>query len=159
MESRHLQGCSARLCRLRTNELVLTSKYWTYRSHAGVYGSSKPSSLSTTEAWLKLTASLVNSGEKLGTDPRSVSQRAVDYVGSPFSREQWDPSKFVGDLWKIVIHLLCEIRMVWDHTQTERGMRVSCWSGFFLQVVHRFESPQLSNISNRLPRGSLHVVN
>jgi hypothetical protein len=84
MESRHLQGCSARLCRLRTNELVLTSKYWTYRSHAGVYGSSKPSSLSTTEAWLKLTASLVNSGEKLGTDPRSVSQRAVDYVGSPF---------------------------------------------------------------------------
>jgi hypothetical protein len=27
---------------------------------------------------------------------------------------------------------------------------VACWSGFSLQDVHRFESPRLSNMSNRL---------
>jgi hypothetical protein len=27
---------------------------------------------------------------------------------------------------------------------------VSCWSGFPLQGVHRFESPRLSDMSNRL---------
>jgi hypothetical protein len=31
--SRHLQGCSPRLCRLRTIRLAPMSKYWTYRSH------------------------------------------------------------------------------------------------------------------------------
>jgi hypothetical protein len=38
MESRHLQGCSSRLCRLRTVRLAPVSKYWTYRSHAGDMG-------------------------------------------------------------------------------------------------------------------------
>jgi hypothetical protein len=38
-----------------------------------VYGSSKPSSLSSTEAWLKPTASLAVRGEKLGGDPQ-ISQ-------------------------------------------------------------------------------------
>jgi hypothetical protein len=27
----------------------------------------------------------------------SVSQHVVDCVGSPFSREQWDPSKYADD--------------------------------------------------------------
>jgi hypothetical protein len=36
MESRHLQGCSPRLCRLRINGLAPASKYWTYRSHASI---------------------------------------------------------------------------------------------------------------------------
>jgi hypothetical protein len=40
--------------------------------------------------------------------------------------------------------------MVVDHTWTERGKRVACWSGFPLQGVHQFESPQLSDMSNRL---------
>jgi hypothetical protein len=35
VERRHLQGCSPLLCRLRTDGLASTSKYWTYRSHAG----------------------------------------------------------------------------------------------------------------------------
>jgi hypothetical protein len=38
VESRHLQGYSPRLCRLRTDGLAHASKYWTYQSHAGVYG-------------------------------------------------------------------------------------------------------------------------
>jgi hypothetical protein len=40
-----------------------------YRSLVGVYVPSKPSSWSPTGAWLTPTASLVGSGEKLGTDP------------------------------------------------------------------------------------------
>jgi hypothetical protein len=40
-----------------------------YRSHAGVYGPSKPSSWSLTGAWLTPTASLVGSEEKMGMDP------------------------------------------------------------------------------------------
>jgi hypothetical protein len=52
-----------------------------------------------------------------------------------------------------------EIRMVEGHTRTERGKRVTCWSGFPLPGVHRFESPQLSDMSKRLSHGSLHVVN
>jgi hypothetical protein len=68
--SRHLQGCSTRLSRLRTDGLALASKYWTYRSHAGVYGPSKPSSWSPTGVWLTPPASLVGSGEKLGMDPQ-----------------------------------------------------------------------------------------
>jgi hypothetical protein len=43
-----------------------------------------------------------------------------------------------------------EIHMILDHTQTEHGKRVTCWSGFSLQGIHRFELPQLSDMSNRL---------
>jgi hypothetical protein len=42
--------CSPHLCRLRTEGLVPVSKYWTYRSHAGVYGPSKPSSMLSIDA-------------------------------------------------------------------------------------------------------------
>jgi hypothetical protein len=35
---RHLEGCSPHLCRLRTDRMTPTSKYWTYRSHAGDMG-------------------------------------------------------------------------------------------------------------------------
>jgi hypothetical protein len=40
-----------------------------------VYGASKPSSMSSTEAWRKPTASLAMRGEKLGGDPH-ISQVA-----------------------------------------------------------------------------------
>jgi hypothetical protein len=36
--SQHLQGCSPRLCRLRTVQLAPMNKYWTYRWHAGDIG-------------------------------------------------------------------------------------------------------------------------
>jgi hypothetical protein len=52
VESRHLQGCNPCLCRLRTDGLAPASKYWMYRSYAGIYGSSKPNSLPSTDAWL-----------------------------------------------------------------------------------------------------------
>jgi hypothetical protein len=40
-----------------------------YRSHAGVYGPSKPSSLPSTEGGFTPTASMTGSGEKLCTNP------------------------------------------------------------------------------------------
>jgi hypothetical protein len=38
VESQQLQGCSSRLCQLRTEGLVHVSKYWMYRSHVGDMG-------------------------------------------------------------------------------------------------------------------------
>jgi hypothetical protein len=40
--------------------------------------------------------------------------------------------------------------MVLDHMRTERRKRVVCWSGFPLQGVHRFKSPQLSDMTKCL---------
>jgi hypothetical protein len=48
VESRHLQGCSPRLCQLRTDGLAPVIKYWTYWSHVGYMGPNKPSSFVTT---------------------------------------------------------------------------------------------------------------
>jgi hypothetical protein len=36
---------------------------------------------------------------------------------------------------------------------------IFCVLGFPLQDVHRFKSPRLSDMSNRLSRGSLHIAN
>jgi hypothetical protein len=114
VESRCLQGCSPRLCRLRTDGLVPVSKYWTYRSHADDMGS----------------VSLV-----------------AGSVSSPSSQRQWIYTNLLTTSWKVVMCWPCEIRMVWDHMRTEHGMHVARWSGFPLQGVHRFESPQLLDMS------------
>jgi hypothetical protein len=60
----------------------------------------------------------------------SVSRRAVDYVGSPFSQEQWLCPSLLTMAQKVDICGLREIRMVLDHTRTEHEKRVTCWSGF-----------------------------
>jgi hypothetical protein len=65
---------SPHLCRLRTEGLELVSKYWTYQSHASVYGPSKPNSLPSIDAWLKPTASLAGLGEKLRWVPWTTQQ-------------------------------------------------------------------------------------
>jgi hypothetical protein len=96
------------------------------------------------------TASLASSGEKLGVDPRIDQRRAVDCVGSPSSQEQ------------LACSTLSMTRERLSRTGTARRKRtpgvrglaweayVTCWSGFPLQGVHRFESPRLSDMSNRL---------
>jgi hypothetical protein len=38
MKNQHLQGCSPRLCWLRTDGLAPASKYWTYQSHVNDIG-------------------------------------------------------------------------------------------------------------------------
>jgi hypothetical protein len=140
---------SLRLCRLRTEGLVLGSKYWTYRSHAGVYEPSKPSSLLSTDSWLKSTASLAGLGEKL---------RWVLWTTQP-SWEVESGTLFLGSS-SIRPTLLTTYKRL-PRTGTARrkhtlGIRwleweahVSCWSGFPLQGIHRFESPRLSDMSNR----------
>jgi hypothetical protein len=75
---------------------------------------------------------------------------AVDCVGNPSSRGQWICSNLLMIVRKVTLCGPCETRMVEGHTRTECGKRVACWSGFPLQSVHRFESPQLSDMSNRL---------
>jgi hypothetical protein len=112
-----------------------------------IYGSSKPSSLSSTEIWLKLTSLLVGLGEKLGTDLWIGQPACCRLCREPFSREQWDPSKSVYGSGKVTIRGILEIRMVDGHTWTERGKCVACWMSFPLQGVHRFGSPWLSDMS------------
>jgi hypothetical protein len=48
------------------------------------HGPSKPNSSSSTEAWLKLTASLVGLGEKLGTDQRIGRSACWGLCREPF---------------------------------------------------------------------------
>jgi hypothetical protein len=74
----------------------------------------------------------------------------MDYVGSPSSQVQWICSNLLTTVWKADMCGPREIRMVVDHTWTEREKRVACWSGFSLHGVHRFKSPRLSDMSNRL---------
>jgi hypothetical protein len=77
------------LCQLRTDVLAPTSKCWTYRSYAGVYGSSKPSSLLSTDVWLSPLLHWLTRERNWVRTRRSSSRRAVDCVGSHFSQEQW----------------------------------------------------------------------
>jgi hypothetical protein len=100
----HLQGCSPCLCRLRTIRLAPTSKYWTYRSHAGymgpvnlVVGHRLKLGLRSLLHWLAQERSWVQTHG-------SVSRRDMDRVGSPFSQEQWDLSKSIGVPWKVATY-------------------------------------------------------
>jgi hypothetical protein len=115
MVSQHLQDCSPRLCRLKTDELAPASKYWTYWSHAGDIG---PVSLVVghrQELGLRPLLHWLAQERNWARTRGSVSRRAVDYVGSAFSREQWDLSKFVD-----------HVRYVWSWTI--RGLSVeSVW--------------------------------
>jgi hypothetical protein len=96
------------------------------------------------------TASLAGSGEKLGTDLRIGQRRAVDCVRSSFSREQWACSTL--SMTHERLPRMGTARR--KRTPSVRGLAqeayVMCWSGFPLQGVHRFESPRLSDMSNRL---------
>jgi hypothetical protein len=141
VESWWLQGCSPRLCRLRTNGLAPVSKYWMYRLHAGDMG---PLSL-VARCQQKLVFSpylIWCCGRKAGYEP--MDQMVIELwivLGALLLRG----SGSVQTCWWLRERLLCM-----DHTWTKRGMCVACWSNFPLQGVHRFKSPQLSDMSNRL---------
>jgi hypothetical protein len=118
------QGCRPRLYRLRTDGLALVSKYWMYRSHTSVYGPSKPSSHRQQMLGFAPTASLVGSGEKLGTDPRNGQPACYWLCRSHFSREQWPYSTLLMTTWKVVICGPREIVRSW----TIYGLRIkSVW--------------------------------
>jgi hypothetical protein len=96
------------------------------------------------------TVLLAGSGEKLGTDPRIGQWRAVDCVGSPFSREQWACSTLLMTHERLPRMGTARRKRTSGVHGLVREAYVTCWSGFFLQGVHRFESPRLSDMSNRL---------
>jgi hypothetical protein len=122
------------------------------------YVPSKSSNMPSTDAWLKRIISMAVLGEKLSRVPRATQpgwevESGVLFLGAVH------PSNPVDDSWKVAIRGPREIRMVEGHTRTEREKRVTCWLGFPLHGVHWFESLRLSDMSNRLSRDSLHVVN
>jgi hypothetical protein len=127
--SRHLQGCSSRLYRLRADGLPPMSKYWTYRSYAG--DMSTISLIVCCQLMFGLSALLLwlcwkrNWGESHG--PLSRAER--------WSREHFfsgavHPSNPVDNSQKVTIYGPREICMVKSHTQTEREKRVTV-VGFF----------------------------
>jgi hypothetical protein len=89
LASQHLQGCSPRLCRLRTDGLAPVSKYWMYRSHAG---DMSPVNLVTCHQQMLgfvPTASRLAQERNWVWTNGLVSRCAMDYTGSPFSQEQY----------------------------------------------------------------------
>jgi hypothetical protein len=75
-----------RLSRLRTDGFTPWASIQTYRLHAGVYGSIKPSSRLSTEVWLSPLLHFLARERNWVRTHGSVSRRAVDYVGSLFSQ-------------------------------------------------------------------------
>jgi hypothetical protein len=96
-------------------------------------------------------ASLAGSEEKLGMDPWIGQPACCGLCREPF---------FSGAVGSVQICHTPRERL--PRTGTARRKRtlgirglaweayVSCWLGFPLQGVHRFESPRLSDMSNRL---------
>jgi hypothetical protein len=108
VESQHLQGCSSRLCRLRTDGLPPTSKYWTYRSHARdmgpvslVAGCQQKLVFSSLPQWLLWERSLV-------WTYGLVSHRDVGWVGRPSSQGHGNYSNLLMTMWKVYVLI------VWD---------------------------------------------
>jgi hypothetical protein len=66
----------------------------------------------------------------------SVSRRAVDYVGSPFSREQWDLSKSIGASRKVASYGDRPLEAYAGRTWTDVGSVRVMLVGFPLQGVH-----------------------
>jgi hypothetical protein len=150
VESRHLQDCSLCLCQLKTDGLTSTSKYWTYRSHAGVYGPSKPSSLSSTDAWLCPHYFNGWLGREIGYEPVDRSAGVLWVVLGALFLGSSDPTQFCCRLCERLLYV-DHMRYVWSRPYVNwAGKRVTCWSGFLLNGVHRFESSRLSDMSNRL---------
>jgi hypothetical protein len=86
--NRHLQCCSPRLFRLRTDGLAPASMYWTYGSHAGDMCPVNRCSLLPTDAWLFPTASMDVVRKKLVTDPW-IGMEALFLRSSGFVQIYW----------------------------------------------------------------------
>jgi hypothetical protein len=96
------------------------------------YGPSKLSSLMSTNLWLPCFNGCLGERNWLGTHG-SFSRRAVDWDMRFFSWGQWIYSNFLVTTWKVVIRDAYDVLIM-----------------FFLQDVHQFKSPRLSNMSNHL---------
>jgi hypothetical protein len=158
VQNRCLQGCSPRLCRLRTDGLTPVSKYWTYQSHTGdmcpvclVAGCQQKFVFSPLPHWLLWERNWVRT---CGLD----DCWAMDCVGSPSSHGWWICTNLLMTSWKVAMRWPREICMVQDHMQTEHGIRVVCWSGFPCRV-YIDSNRRDSRIWVSLFYGSHHVDN
>jgi hypothetical protein len=144
------KSCSLCLCRLRTIRLAPMSKYWTYWSHADDMG---PVNL------------VVGHHQELGLRPLLHCWFGWEAGYGPVDQ-------LSGVLWIVSGALFLRSNEICPNlsaphkrlprTGTARKKRtqgvcglaweayMSCWSSFPLQGVHRFESPWLSDMSNRL---------
>jgi hypothetical protein len=129
VESRHLQGCSTCLSRLRTDGLALRvsierkDRMLVFMGPVRlVVGCQQKFGFSLLLQWLVRERSWVRTCGSLSW--------AGGCVGSPSSWEQWICSNLLMIVRKLAICGPCEIRIVLNHTRTERGKRVECWSGF-----------------------------
>jgi hypothetical protein len=164
--SRHLQDCSPRLCLLRTDGLTLMSKYWMYQSHAGDMG---PISI-VSKYWMYQSHAGDMSPVSLVACCRQMFGFLHCFIGwlrreTGYGRTD----RSAGVLWIVSGALFlgssdsvqrcrrltegCYALTAWD--TYDLGPYVdwawkACWSGFPVQDVHQFESPWLSDMSNRL---------
>jgi hypothetical protein len=117
------------------------NKYWTYRSHARDMGPvSLVASCQQTLVFFPLLHWLLWGRNWVWTHG-PVNQRAVRWVKSHSSQEQWICSNLLTTAWKVAMHWPREIHMVWDHTRTECGMCVACWSCFSCRVYIDLNRP------------------
>jgi hypothetical protein len=114
------------------------------------YVPSKPSSLTSTGAWLKHTASMAVLEKKLRRVPQTtqsgwgVESGALFLESGVSVHRYWWLYERLPHTW--TAHRKC----TWGVRGLARKAYVSCWSGFSLHGVHRFESLRLSDVSNRL---------
>jgi hypothetical protein len=147
--SRHQQGCSRRLCRLMTDGLAPVSKYWTYQSHAGDMG---PVSLVACYRHMFGFHYYFNGCVERETGWRTCG--SLSWAGFVSG------ALFLGSSWVCPTLLMACERLPRMGTVRRKHMSdvcglawevyVSCWWGFPLQGVQWFESPWLSDMSNRL---------
>jgi hypothetical protein len=99
VESRHLQGCSPHLCRLRTDGLA-HEQVLNVSIACRCYGPGKPSRWLSTKSCLFSTTSLAVVGEKLGTDPRIRRSSSYGLCWEPFFSGAGDLYKSIDDFVK-----------------------------------------------------------
>jgi hypothetical protein len=96
-----------------------------YRSHTGVYGPNKPSSVLSADVYLSPLLYWLAQERNWVRTRGLVNRHAVNRVGSLLSGTV-TLSNAVVDSRRVAICGPCEIRMILDHTWTERAKRVTC---------------------------------
>jgi hypothetical protein len=139
-----------RLCHIRTDGLAPVRKYWTYRSHAGDMGPVSLVAGHQQKNGFAPTTSMTVLGEKLGMDPWIGHPACCGLYREPFF------SGAVAQLNSVDVYTKnCYALTAWD-TYSLGPYADWAWEacgvlvGFSLQGVHRFKSPRLSDMSNRL---------
>jgi hypothetical protein len=109
MKSWHLQDCSCHIRRLRTDGLALMSKYWAYWSHAAVMGPVNLVVDHQQNVDFAPIASMVGSGERLGTVSWIGQPSCCGLGREPFFSEAVALLNFIDDYVKV-----CYTWTTWD---------------------------------------------